>query len=545
MKKVFRQKMNFDKAMLIGSLEMGASGLSLPYIQGADYTKEFSTPKDWLMQFGSLWSSINDPKFYADIAISDIMPKAEDFIEVPFRLLTATTVGAGTWKATDFSNVKVLKESMSKLEGKPVYKDHETDLDNWVGLVRAVKWSGATTQNGVTVPAGIDGLVAIDAKTNPKIARGVLLGSIFSNSVTVDFEWEMSHDFENEWDFYDRVGTMGSDGKMVRRLVKNIHDYYESSLVWLGADPFAKARTEDGGLMHIDESSIYEYAKVALSKEVDKEKYADETDISKEILKNSKKIKINFALDKNVLSLANRKTVELQKIEDMDKFLLAFIAAFGESLGFKKDQTVTPEEAIAQLSKIGVVQEADKTKVSLADAFIAEANKFAKDGETLDFTAFLTSHTFVEKGELTKLTGLSTEVETLTAAKTALETKVTELTPDATLGQSYTKQKKDEAVRLYKVAVGEANADATVIGLFEKATDKEVEGLLKQYTKSATAKFSGSCATCGSHDFKFQSSIIVDADANDVADNLVVTAEDFRAKFNKPSMTIGRTLSED
>jgi len=241
-KKTYRMKMNFSKDELAGSVSLGAVGISMPMLDPLsleEYRKGLSRQRD-SMNFGMLG---NDPKYYQDTKMTDITPKPEDFLEVPFRLISATIVGGGTWKATDFSNTAILKKSTSLLDGVPLYKDHETDLDNWVGLVNGVKWTGAFKDvSGVDVPAGIDGIVAIDIKTNPKVARGVAAGAIYSNSVTVEFDWEMSHTYENEWDFLNKLGTIGGDGKMIRRVVTAIHNYHESSLVWLGADPFAKVK---------------------------------------------------------------------------------------------------------------------------------------------------------------------------------------------------------------------------------------------------------------------------------------------------------------
>ena len=182
-KKIFRERLNFKHADFRGSVDLGLSGINTAIATPAVTHHNYEGFDTRGFQFGNLWSSINDPKFYSDVTASDIVPKEEDFIEVTFRLISATTVGAGTWKATDFTNAKVLKASMDKLNGKPIYKDRETDLDNWVGVVKGTRWSAETTENGVKIPAGIDGLMLIDAKTNPKIARGLLLGSIFSNSV--------------------------------------------------------------------------------------------------------------------------------------------------------------------------------------------------------------------------------------------------------------------------------------------------------------------------------------------------------------------------
>lgn len=506
-KKTFTTKLNFDKADFNVALDLHAVGVCINdpnVVQEDGYFEGFKSTKDWL-SFGMLG---NTPQFHAGTNAQNLVPKPEDFVEKPFRLISATTVGAGTWKATDFSRVDVLRASLMSLEGKPLYKDHETDLDNWVGLVKSVKWSESFMSNGVRVPAGIDGIVAVDAVTNPKVARGLLMGSIFSNSVTVQFEWEMSHSFENEWDFYDRVGTMGKDGQMVRRIVTNINDYHESSLVWLGADPFAKAINTEGDLQHIDTTSIYEYAKS--SRKVDSAKY-DATE--KELMSGEKKYVINFGIDKNVISLARKhakkgKKPEPKKVINMNKkFLAAFIAKFGKQLNLTAGTDITPEQMIEHLGKLSF---ADATaaaalskKAELADKVTEVALAVAKEKDatvaTIDLEAFLGTHQFIGTEDLTALNAKVTTVDALT-------TKVTNLTASAKVGEDFLKLKRDEAIRLYKASVGTEKVDEAVVALFSKAEDKAIDGLLKQYSKSASMKFAGKCNACQSADITFQSS---------------------------------------
>ena len=43
-----------------------------------------------------------------------------------------------------------------------------------------------------------------------------------------------------EWEFYDKLGTIAEDGTMVRRIATRIISYKETSLVSHGADPFAQ-----------------------------------------------------------------------------------------------------------------------------------------------------------------------------------------------------------------------------------------------------------------------------------------------------------------
>lgn len=538
-KKLYKGKLNFSKAeMMASQIDLGAVGINMPIESTIDYRKEYGV--DGPLQLGSLWTSVNDPKFYEGISAKDVIPKEEDFIEVPFRLLSATTVGAGTWKATDFSDATMLKKSMDKLNNKPVYKDHETDLDNWVGIVRGTKWTESTTQGGIKVPAGIDGLLAIDAKTNPKIARGVLLGSIFSNSVTVEFSWEMSHEFENEWDFYENVGKMGKDGKMIRRVVKEISNYHETSLVWLGADPFAKAVAEDGTLNHIDVGSVYEFTKQSYGK-VDKVDLKEETEDVKSYLRDNKKLVINFALDKNTLSLARKNKVEQNTQEEMEKFLAAFIAAFGTHFNLKAGDKPTDEQMVGFLKDLKLSSE-DADKLALVDKFSAlMKTEDGKEPENVD--EFLEKHSFVSSERLASLEAVEKEVEQLRTEKTNLETENASLKKYAETGKKYSKFKKDEAIRLYKATVGIENVEQSVVDLFNKAEDEAIDGLLKQYTKGATEKFSGTCSDCGSHNFKFQSSFTSgDERYGEENEDDVVSTTALREKYATGSINIGRKI---
>jgi len=75
------------------------------------------------------------------------------------------------------------------------------------------------------------------------------------------------------------------------------------------------------------------------------------------------------------------------------------------------------------------------------------------------------------------------------------------------------------------------------VSLFDKATTDEVEGLLKQYTKTATGKFTGKCKDCGSGEFTFQSTY-VDKDGEDGEAIAGITTDDLRSEYDKPRMKI-------
>lgn len=522
-KRIFREKLNFDKAELSGNVHLMGAGIMLPssYMEG---NEESFIGRKALDQFG--WAG-NDPKFYADAKVSDIIPKPEDFVEQPFRLLSATTVGGGSWKATDFSDAKVLKASMEKLNGKAVYKDHETDTDNWVGIVNGVKWSPSFTSNGQKVPAGIDGVLALDSKTNPKVVRGILIGNLYSNSVTVVFDWQMSHDFENEWDFYNKVGTMGSDGKMIRRIVTAIHDYHETSLVWLGADPFSKAYNEDGSLKHIDVSAIYEFSKAGIQKD---KLLKDEDEATQETAKNSKTFKVGCAFDQSFISLAKGSTERVTKInnenpedmnEELKKFIAVFVAVHGTALNLKKEDEVTVEQFEAHLKSLTYVSDADKAaneaNKKLAESYKAAAlETFKKDNPEateVDIVEFEKNYELVNKTEL--------------AAKVALAAQAEKTIED----------KRTELTRLYKISVGEGNEKEAMTSLFAKAEGEELDSLIVQYGGKATEKFGGTCTDCGSKSIKFQSSSSTTEEEEEVSFK-AVTMDDLRNEHGAPKMNL-------
>lgn len=479
-----------------------------------------------LMQsFG--WAGNNSNVFYPDLNVAaDLIPKPEDFVNVPFRLLSATIVAAGTWRATDFTDAAVLKESIYKLADKPVYKEHETDLDNWVGLVRNPKFSPAfTMKDGISIPAGIDGIISIDGKTNPKLARAVLAGGIYSNSVTVEFEWLPSHKFETPEDFERNVGQV-IDGKMVCRKVSKIIDYYESSLVWLGADPYAKQIKADGDLIHVDESSTYN------------------DEVVQTTYKSNSKYSVKLGLTENILSLSKQS----QKINPMKPEV---IAAFRKKFNLAADVEIT--EALIESLTLGTAT--DATLNAEVAAKVAELT-----GETIEATTDakvslgkLTGFKGLKAEALTKLendaakvvtleadkaalatekTTLAQEVGVLKADKVTLEAKVTELTPKATIGEKFVADKRAETIRLYKLSTENKPVEA-VLTMFEKASVEELDGLLASYGKGLTAKFNGKCTDCGSTNFEFKSSQGGgEGESKEVsAESAGVTYEDIRNSF--------------
>lgn len=178
--------------------------------------------------------------FYPDATADNIKPEDEDFIYPVFRLLSEVVVNKLS-NPVDFRKAEVLKNSMTLLKGQTVYTEHEELIGNHVGVVFDVFWQDAYTTNGVKVPAGINGVLKLDAKSNPKIARGILQDppAIHSSSVSVMYAWEKSHDLSND-EFYSKLGTFNEKGELIRKIASDIILYTELSLVPHGADPFAQ-----------------------------------------------------------------------------------------------------------------------------------------------------------------------------------------------------------------------------------------------------------------------------------------------------------------
>ena len=132
-----------------------------------------ATPES-VASFGLFGGNNNMNTFYPGIEASDWTPKDSDFIQPVYRALSETIVSQ-YGIPIDFSRNGVLKASMKLLLAQTVNTNHETETENAIGSVSKVFWQEATKLSGVKVPAGINAVFKIDAKSNPRIARGILM----------------------------------------------------------------------------------------------------------------------------------------------------------------------------------------------------------------------------------------------------------------------------------------------------------------------------------------------------------------------------------
>lgn len=242
--------MKLQSGLEIVSLEkqLGQVNLKSP-VRHAEVSFDKDLPRrvSEVMQ-SSQWNQLASQNKNLDFnfrAVSDILPREEDYIFVNFRALSKVLV-AGHW--LDWTRDGVLEEGVSMLEGATVYPNHHFwNIYNWLGSVSQTSWDESGAKFG-GVP-GINATYKIDALVSPIIARGLLMKppAIHSTSLTVLFEFEFSHPdiaTEDRWKFFRLLGEE-VDGHIVRLVVTKLHEIWEASLVYQGADRIAKQAKDD------------------------------------------------------------------------------------------------------------------------------------------------------------------------------------------------------------------------------------------------------------------------------------------------------------
>lgn len=346
-------------------------------------------------------------------------PIEEDFVEVTYRALSAAMLAD---RAIDFSDEPMLKRAVKKLQGQTVFKDHETSVDNWVGRVVGTNWDTETKG----IPPGINALMRLDAIKDPMVVRGVLQGALHSASVTVTFEWKPSHPkLMEEGTFFSMLGEE-VDEDLVRIIVTKIDKFWEISLVWQGADEFAKQIGDDKRVVQ----------QVAGTEEA---------------------------------SLTNTSTAEVQP-------------TFGTEYNITVINTEEDMKLLETLKKV------------LGEE-VTEQNAEEMLGK------FATSH--AAKGE-EKAAGKAKEMEETANKEIAklsdqlkdAEKQITEMKPQAELGNKYLADERQEAIRLCKLAKGEKVSEA-ILKTLEKCELEVVQAWKAEFKKEAEEKFPAKCASCG------------------------------------------------
>lgn len=429
-----------------------------------NYYKWKNPTPDSIAQFGFWGGDIDYNTYYPNLDKSELTPKDEEFIEPMFRLLSETIVSKN-WNPTDFGQNGVLKASMKMLLGQTVNCDHETNIGNAIGAVSQVMWQESYKDGSFTIPAGINGILKIDGKANPRIARGILMEppSIHSNSVTVQFKWDKSHPKMGDNEFYQKLGTYDSKGVMVRRVVTEIVRYLETSLVSHGADSFAQKIGSDGKIINPT------FAKRTWASY---EEYRD--DKSKQYFFTDYKSDLSSFQENDTRDSFNDNDAKdnhsnENNMNELEKFLESL---FGDNM-------LTLEEG----------------KEMNQETVVACIQNLVSSRNTLQ----------------TSVDNLTTEKTSLTEQISNLNAEVANLKEMATVGKNHIASLRESAVETYKKLMGE-NADETIVTMLNAETTgiTTLVSLTKDYQARLEEKFPLTCSKCGSKDVNRASSIAED-----------------------------------
>lgn len=396
----------------------------------------------------------NDPPafntYYPEAKEDDFTAKDEEFIQPLFRMLSNTVVISNRG-LIEFP-VGVLKKSMGLMVGQSLYPNHDMRVGNELGAVVDNIWQEAYKVGDKTIPAGINARLKIDAKSHPNIARGINMDppSIHSVSCTVVYRWKPSHQFEKEWEFYEKMGTYDEKGQLVRKIATEILYYMELSLVSHGADPFAKKLDENGKIVLPNFAS-------SQSVKVDQTNFAYNVDW------------------RNLKSVLNEETN-------------SFNGLFKLNINQDNQKVMTPEEIINLASQTlglsGLTAENIKTNL---EQYKANQDKLVdpaslKLGDITGWDKIQESFSAMVT-ELTELRALKEKESFINA------------------GEEYLNNLRTEATNFYKLSLEEGKEeDEAIIALINKADVKEAKALLSQYQTQVEKDAPLTCQSCGGHD---------------------------------------------
>ena len=458
------------ESMIIGSGHTIMAGFLPKGVEPQTFSENFykwnHVSQESVEKLGLFGSDIDYNTYYPGLTKEDLTPNSDEFIEPVFRLLSSTIVSKN-WNPTDFGQPGVLKASMKLLLGQTVNCDHSTDIGNAIGSVSQVMWQEAYKDGNFVIPAGINGVLKIDGKANPRIARGILMDppSIHSNSVTVQFKWEKSHPGMDDRDFWDKLGTYDEKGNMIRKVVTEVVRYLETSLVSHGADSFAQKIGEDGKIINP------EFAKRTWT---------------------------SFA--------------EYQ--EDTKKAY--YFTDFKDDFKSFQESNDTPENNINPLNTNK--KESTMTLAEFLESLYGDNMLSLAEGQekTAEVALQMVKDLVHGKNDLqAKVDNLTTEKNTLAEQVSNKEAEIANLTAMATVGKNHIASLRETTVANYKKLKGDA-ADETIITMLNAETTglQTLISLNKDYQAQLEEKFPLTCSHCGSHDISRGSSV-QEPDKND------------------------------
>ena len=357
---------------------------------------------------------------------------------------------------------------MGLMVGQTVTPDHNSDIADSLGVVKATFWQEEYKMGKLLVPAGFNGLFKIDAKANPRIARGILMDppSVHSQSVSIRLKWDKSHPSLSDEEFWSKLGTFDKEGQLIRKICTDIESYYHASLVSHGADPFAQKVGDDGKIVNPGYSSKQDYS----DNRGDTIEYycmdwKSQEGNGVEILNNTMVYNLNKQKQNNTETNVD------MKLEDLIGAGL---------LNLEEGVEVTEENVMAALRK---------TVADLKDLGISSGNKDT---------------------EITQLKEQLTEAQG--KAKTTEDSKFIDM------GKTHLDTTREAVKANYKKLHG-SGADETILTLLDSCSLEQLNSLGKQYNEQLEQKYPLSCSKCGSKEVNRASSVNVPEEDDDFSNS--------------------------
>jgi len=359
---------------------------------------------------------------------SFLKPDDRDYIHVPIRALSAAPVQGGI---LDFSykGGLALKAAVPMFNQLTIFKDHNLTVDTWLGKTSGAYWDEATPG----VPPGVNMMLDVDTKADPKTARGLISGALDSGSVTIKLNYEQSHPDMEPDEFMTRLGEL-CDGEVVRALVTEVVRCMEYSVVWQGADVFAKVISEDG--------KIHTPGRASNSLSHQRSQENNKMDWTKLALL------LGLSLGENVTQESFEAAVKAQNIN------VSALAA-----------------AQVELTTVKTTLTATEAKLTAAETQVAELT--------------------------TSVTKATADLAASAAQVTALTAKVADLTPKAELGAVLLTETRAEALRLYNLVEAGKATDA-LRSLIGNADLSVARSFVQSYKDRAEQIAPLKCCDCGS-----------------------------------------------
>lgn len=475
----------------------------------------------------------------------DVPKDNEDFAYIPFRHISSGIVGQGTRKSTEFP-AEVLKASLPLFKNLHVYTNHWQYVGNEIGSVLTPKWTEAyTLPNGLQVPSGIEAVVEIDKVSYPKLARKLTKWSVKLHSVSVgiSFKFKRSHEEMTDEEFDRNRGKM-VEGKEVRLIATEITKYWETSIVYEGADKYAKRVGADGKIevynREVKESE--EDVETAFSafelpvENIQPQLFEEMTDNKQKAEEPTKTVETeNLQTDKVVDKKVETSTKEANA--EQEEALEGFEFSFAED--GKEDFTEQLSAAIAERGLSVVDTEAYQATVTELETIKAQLSQNAAETATLQASLKQASDKLENQ---TQLNGeiqlqLTAQQEERQKLEGQLETLAAEREAEKViynLGQESLNTLRATAKKEYEIFARE-DADQEVIASIEAETSaKHLETLIKKYSGKAVEKYGSRCEDCGSDKVVYRSSVSeADGQPNDGAEARTESFANFGRRFRK------------